>query len=156
MLAQVARVALDDGTTASVVAALGSTRQPVKIDRARIDRQIREVALEHAAGGLGDDAYLTRLTVLREARDAIAEGSDIGVSAQRAIEWLRALAESLQHADVAKEKEDLMHAIYERITMAGPRIVGIRLSSAAYVHGLALALPQERLQWRARQVSHAR
>ena len=36
-----------------------------------------------------------------------------------------------------------MHAIYERITVAGSRIVGIRLTSAAYAHGLALALPEE-------------
>jgi hypothetical protein len=48
-LAQVAGMALDDVTMASVVAALGSTQQPVAIDRARIDRQIRELALEHAA-----------------------------------------------------------------------------------------------------------
>jgi hypothetical protein len=81
--------------------------------------------------------------VLRESRDAIAEGSEIGVSAQRAIEWLRAIAESIQHADVAKEKADLMHAIYERITVAGPRIVGIRLTQAPYAHGLALALPEK-------------
>ena len=80
---------------------------------------------------------------LREARDAVAEGSDPGVPAQRAVEWLHALAESIQHADVAKEKADLMHAIYERITVAGPRIVGIRLTSAAYAHGLALALPEK-------------
>ena len=44
---------------------------------------------------------------------------------------------------VSKEKADLMHAIYERITVAGPRIVGIRLTSAAYAHGLALALPEK-------------
>jgi len=36
-----------------------------------------------------------------------------------------------------------MHAIYERITVAGPRIVGIRLTTAAYAHGLALALPEK-------------
>ncbi len=42
-------------------------RRPVAIDRARIDRQIRELALEHAAGSLGDDAYLARLKALREA-----------------------------------------------------------------------------------------
>ena len=35
-----------------------------------------------------------------------------------------------------------MHAIYERITVAGPEIVGIRLTAAAYAHGLALALPE--------------
>ena len=34
-----------------------------------------------------------------------------------------------------------MHAIYERITVAGPEIVGVRLTGAAYAHGLALALP---------------
>ncbi|HEX7949398.1 MAG TPA: hypothetical protein VF494_03545 [Candidatus Limnocylindrales bacterium] len=73
MLAQVAGIALDDTTLASVVATLGSHQQPVAIDRARIDRQIRELALEHAGGGLGDDTYLTRLKVLREQRDAIVE-----------------------------------------------------------------------------------
>ena len=65
-----------------------------------------------------------------------------GPSAQRAVEWLRALAESIQHADVPEEKADLMHAIYERITVAGPEIVGVRLTPAAYSHGLAIALPE--------------
>lgn len=46
MLAQVAGITLDDVTMASVMAALGSNHQPVAIDRARIDRQIRELALE--------------------------------------------------------------------------------------------------------------
>ena len=48
-----------------------------------------------------------------------------------------------------------MHAIYERITVAGPEIVGVRLTQAAYAHRLALALA-ERLQWRARQDSNLR
>jgi hypothetical protein len=39
-----------------------------------------------------------------------------------------------------KEKTDLMHAIYERITVAGPEIVGVRLTAAAHAHGLVLAL----------------
>ena len=128
---------------ASVVAALGSNQQPVAIDRARIDRQIRELALEHAAGSLGDDTYLTRLKALREARDAITERTATGVPGQRAVEWLRALSASVWLADVPKEKADLMHAIYERITVAGPEIVGVRLTAAAYAHGLALALPEK-------------
>ena len=33
--------------------------------------------------------------------------------------------------------------VYERITVAGPEIVGVRLTQAAYAHGLALALPEE-------------
>jgi hypothetical protein len=74
VLAQVAGIALDDITMASVVAALGSSQQPVAIDRARIDRQIRELALEYA-GGLPGDAYLAQLKSLREARDVLVEAS---------------------------------------------------------------------------------
>jgi len=143
VLAQVAGIALDDVTMASVVAALGSNQQPLAIDRARIDRQIRELALEHAAGGLGDDTYLTRLKALREQRDAIAERSAPGLPGRRAVEWLRALGLSFQAAVVPKEKADLMHAIYDRITVAGAEIVGVRLTQAAYAHGLALALPEK-------------
>ncbi len=36
-----------------------------------------------------------------------------------------------------------MRAIYERITVAGPEIVGVQLTAAAYAHGLALALPDK-------------
>ena len=42
------------------------------------------------------------------------------------------LGESVQAADVSKEKADLMHAIYDRIIVAGPEIVGVRLTPAAY------------------------
>ena len=65
----------------SVVAALGSSRQPVAIDRARIDRQMRELALEHAAGSMGDEAYLARLKVLRQQRDAVTERTAAGLPA---------------------------------------------------------------------------
>jgi hypothetical protein len=37
----------------------------------------------------------------------------------------------------------VLHAIYDRITVAGPEIVGVRLTQAAYAHGLALALPEK-------------
>ena len=143
VLAQVAAVALDEDTIASVVAALGSSRQPVAIDRARIERQMREFALEHASGGLGDEAYLARLKALRQQRDVIVERTAAGLPAERAFEWLRALGESLQAPDASKEKANLLHAIYDRITVAGPEIVGVRLTAAAYAHGLALALPEK-------------
>ena len=42
-----------------------------------------------------------------------------------------------------QEKADLMHAIYDRIPVAGAVIVGVRLTQAAYAHGLALALPEK-------------
>jgi hypothetical protein len=46
-------------------------------------------------------------------------------------------------ADAGKEKAALMHAIYERITVAGREILGARLTLEAYAHGLALALPEK-------------
>ena len=33
--------------------------------------------------------------------------------------------------------------IYDWITVVGPEIVGVRLTQAAYAHGLALALPEK-------------
>jgi hypothetical protein len=127
------------GPTSSLDGSTGA----VPIDRARIDRQIRELALEHAGGLLGDDTHLARLEALREQRDAIVDRTAPGLPGHRAVEWLRALGESFQAADVPKEKAGLMHAIYERITVAGPEIVGVRLTAAAYAHGLALALPEK-------------
>jgi hypothetical protein len=37
----------------------------------------------------------------------------------------------------------VIHAVYERIVIEGPRFVGLRLTPAAYAHGLALALPEK-------------
>ncbi len=42
---------------------------------------------------------------------------------------------------LVEEKSDVIHAVYERIVIEGPRFVGLRLTPAAYRHGLALALP---------------
>lgn len=36
----------------------------------------------------------------------------------------------------------MIHAVYARIVIEGPRFVGLRLTPAAYRHGLALALPE--------------
>jgi hypothetical protein len=81
--------------------------------------------------------------VLRQQRDAVVERTAAGLPAERAVEWLRALGESLQAPHASKERADVMHAIYDRITVAGPAIVGVRLTQAAYAHGLALALPEK-------------
>jgi hypothetical protein len=48
-----------------------------------------------------------------------------------------------------------MHANDERITVAGPEIVGVRLTAAAYAHGLALALPEKVVMARPTGVGHA-
>jgi len=40
-------------------------------------------------------------------------------------------------------KPDLLHAIFERIVVAGRRILSVTLTPSAYAHGLALTLPDE-------------
>jgi hypothetical protein len=85
-------VELDDGTMAAVVASLGSGPRPVAIDRARIDRQIRDLALEHAEGRLEDAVYLERLHELRDAKENLERTSADGISPERAVAWLRELS----------------------------------------------------------------
>jgi hypothetical protein len=44
---------------------------------------------------------------------------------------------------VREAKADLLHAIYERIVVAGRFFESARLTPAAYAHGLALAVPEK-------------
>ena len=52
------------------------------------------------------------------------------------------LAETWQKADLVEEKSNVIHGVYERIVVEGPRFVSARLTPAAYRHGLAPALPE--------------
>jgi hypothetical protein len=142
ILAQMGGIELDDGVIARVVAALRSTARPVAFDRSRIERQMRELALDHVGGSISDETYLARLKRLRESLAEVEQTAQVGVPADRAVEWLRALAETWQQADVPEARSDLLHAIYERIVVAGREFVSARLTPAAYSHGLALALPE--------------
>ena len=45
-------------------------------------------------------------------------------------------------ADVPEAKADLVHAVYEKVVVAGRDFVSARLTRTAYSSGLALALPQ--------------
>ena len=141
ILGQVQGIELDDATIGAVVAAVGGAPRPVTLDKARIERQIRELALEHAAGHLEDEVYLERLRELREAKDDAERTSGERVAAERAIEWLRTLSATWAEADVPEAKADMLHAIYDQIVVTGRKIVSVRLTSSAYAHGLALALP---------------
>ena len=103
---------------------------------------MRELALDHVGGGISDETYLARLKRLRESLAEVEEAAQVGVPADRAVEWLRALADTWQQVDVPEARGDLLHAIYERIVVAGREFVSAQLTPAAYAHGLALALPE--------------
>ena len=85
---------------------------------------------------------MARLAQLRAQRAAIDEGQQVRVTAERAVDWLRAFARAVVAADLPDERADLVHAICERIVVAGPRFVSARLTPAAYERGMALTLPQ--------------
>jgi hypothetical protein len=72
---------LDAATIGAVVAVLAGAPRPVALDRARIDRQIRDLALDHAARRIQDDVYLERLRELREAKDTVERNSGERVAA---------------------------------------------------------------------------
>lgn len=103
---------------------------------------MRDLALEHVAGRVADANYLARLAAFRVEVAALKDTGAGSMSAQRAVEWLRALGSSWLQADVPSEKAELLHAIYQRIVVAGRAFVSAELTPAAYAHGLALALPE--------------
>jgi hypothetical protein len=74
--------------------------------------------------------------------DELERSARPGIPAARAVEWLEALSATWHAADVREEKAELLHAIYERIVVAGDRIVSARLTPEAQAHGMALVLPQ--------------
>ena len=45
-------------------------------------------------------------------------------------------------ADVPEAKADLVHAVYEKVVVAGHDFVSARLTPAAYQRALALAMPE--------------
>ena len=76
-------------------------------------------------------------------KESLERTTSTGITADRAVAWLRTLSESWTRADVPEAKADLLHAIYEEIVVTGRRIMSIRLTPSAYAHGLALALPDK-------------
>ncbi len=84
-------------------AVLSAGERPVTMDRARLECQMREIALEHAAARLDDEEYLTRMAHLRGELEVVGAKLARDLPARRAAEWLDALAETWQKADLVEE-----------------------------------------------------
>jgi hypothetical protein len=85
---------------------------------------------------------LAQAKELRSRLDALDKPRSSHVPAKRAAAWLRALGDTLHSADVPEAKSDLIHAIYERIVVAGPHFIRAYLTPTATAHGLAALLPE--------------
>jgi hypothetical protein len=79
---------------ARVVAALSSPERPVGLDRARIERQMRNLALDHVAERIDDSGYLERLGQLRVDLATVDVTPRGDLPAKRAVEWLQVLADT--------------------------------------------------------------
>ena len=87
-----------------------TSRRPVAIERARVERQLREVALQHAARAISDEAYLARVAELRSLADRLDAADGTGVAPDRAVAWLRVIGQTMERADLPAERSDLVHA----------------------------------------------
>jgi DNA invertase Pin-like site-specific DNA recombinase len=155
--AQIAGVQLDPATIELVVRAVTANEPPapLAIDVARIERRKRNLALDHAAGRIDDEAYLERMAELRKA--VPQRDTRPAVAADQAVGFLRDLARLWNSAVSDEARAELVHAVYERIVVTREGFVGVTLTRHAYRHGLALALPETvRLQKRPRQDSNLR
>ena len=76
-------------------------------------------------------------------KESLERTTNTGITAERAVAWLRTLSEAWTRADVPEAKADLLHPIYEEIVVTGRKIMSIRVTPSAYAHGLALALPDK-------------
>jgi hypothetical protein len=138
-----------------VVRAVGEEDQPpVPIERSRIEREKRELALAHAAGNIADDEYLARMADLR--RSAVPLREQSAVRPAEAVSYLRNLVLLWGSPGLTDStRAELLHAIYERVVVTRDGFVEVQLTPHAYRHGLALALP-EVVHERPRQDSNLR
>ncbi len=126
VLAQLGSIRVDTAMRAQITAVLSAGDRPLTMDRARLDRQMRELALEHVAARLDDAEHLARMARLRGDLEIVGAQPGRDLPSRRATEWLDALAEIWQKTELVEEKSDVIHAIYERIVIEGPRFVGLR------------------------------
>jgi hypothetical protein len=94
VMAQLGSLQLDNSLRAQIVALLSAGERPVSMDRARLERQMRELAPDHAAARIDDREYLARMARLRGELEAIGTQRAHELPAQRALEWLDSLAET--------------------------------------------------------------
>jgi hypothetical protein len=79
ILEQVAGLRIDDAMIAAVVGVLASSERPVTLDRARLERRLRDLVLEHVGGKVTDETYLARVSAYGRAGSSRSRGRGPGV-----------------------------------------------------------------------------
>lgn len=127
----------------------GPAMQPIDTTRARIERAKRELAADHAADRLTDEAYLVRMARLRSEAQAAMQPVAPTVGPEEAARQVVEMGKAWRRMTEA-ERAKLAHAVYSRIEVLGGSPDGRAvLTPAAYAIGLDQALP-ESVNWRPR------
>jgi len=115
----------------------------VPVDLGRLERRRRELALDVAAGRMGERAFLAAVRPLNEEEVALVNHRPrTGVDSAKAVEYIRNFAASWAKAN-APTTATMIQSLYGEIVVRAEEFVSVRLSPEAFAYGLSLALPHE-------------
>jgi hypothetical protein len=138
--AQLSALELSNATIERVVRCLS---QPAPrgddLRRKRLERQRRELALDHAAGPIGDAEYLAAVGRVREQDEAVPAPAAAPDPAH-AVQRLRDFA-GLWKSRSEAERAALLGAVYARVEVRGDQFIAAHLTADAKELGLTVALP---------------
>lgn len=146
VLSQLSQLRVDDKTIADVVAALRSAEpaQMPNLDRVRVERARRELAMQMADGRISPEDFVARLNAMpvpEEPTEAVDVAPDRAVARLRDFAGTWATLDDM--GDSGRQlRADLVASVYDEITVRGDEFVSLRLTPSAYAHGFALALPE--------------
>ena len=135
-------VKFDSATKAKLTRALVARQAPVvEVTDRRIERMKRDLALEHAAGRIGDDRYLEQMARLRAESSTTTGAQPASVDPEEAVAFIEGIAATWELA-TPEERARLVQATYERVTVKGPNVVRVKLTPMAERTGLPALLPE--------------
>jgi hypothetical protein len=144
LLAQVGSLRLDNATIERVVRPLKATSsRPDELRRKRFERRRRDLALDHAAGRVGDAEYMAAVTALRAA-EIEAPAPRRWVDAATAVRRLRDFG-ALWASRTEAQRAEMLREVYARIEVRGPEFIAAHLTPDAAELGLTVALPENGL-----------
>ncbi len=140
-MAQVGGLRLDTATIERVVRALKATSsRPDELRRKRFERRRRDLALEHAAGRIGDAEYMAAVAALRAAENE-APAPRRAVDAATAVRRLRDFG-ALWASRTEAQRAEMLREVYARIEVRGPEFIAAHLTPDAAELALTVALPE--------------
>ncbi len=116
----------------------------IPIDRGHAERRRRQLALEMAAGRIGEREFVLAMRRLKDEETAapVDARSRKTIDAERALEYIRNFAAAWAKAK-PPTRATMLQSVYQSVTVQGNQFVSVRLTDDAYAHGFAIALPQE-------------